>query len=149
MAQATQGGGRIGALGALVTLLLTLLLAAGQAPYDWAWSRGQHATPAQWRAHERYGAERGGGHHGAPAAGQAATTGSAESVESPSHGTWLEDGAHEAHRAPVDGYVADRSRRMTLVVPAPWRPVAPPALMVRSSAPAKPPTEPPQRANAR
>ena len=88
------------ALGVLVTLGLALLLAAGQAPYDWAWSRGQHATPAQWRAHERYEQRGGAGHHGA-----AASAGAVDDTAG-RLGTWLQEGGHEAHAPAPDGVQA-------------------------------------------
>ena len=89
-----------GALGVLVTLGLALLLAAGQAPYDWAWSRGHHATPAQWRAHERYGQRGGAGHHGAAVRGAEGPDAAAQA------GTWLDEGGHEAHAPAPDGVQA-------------------------------------------
>ena len=134
-AQGTPG--TQGALGVLTTLWLTLLLAAGQAPYDWAWSRGQHATPAQWRAHERY-EQRGAGHHG--------PTDSVDAGKKvASHGgTWLEDGALDAHAAAPDGMQAGTDSPRALLPSLIWRKLASmPAALPRAPSWA-PPIQPPR-----
>src|SRR5687768_12406932 len=141
MGHAARAGGRIGALSALVTVYLTLLLAAGQAPYDWAWSRGQHATPAQWRAHERYEKQRGADHHGATATAPGA---GAPLGGEPRHGQWVEDGSHEAHQTIADGHVALRAPVAVAIAPAPWKPlVLSPPKWWRGPLP-EPPTRPPR-----
>ena len=129
--------GRPGAVGVLATLCLTLLLAAGQAPYDWAWSRGQHATPAQWKAHERY-EQRGVGHHD-PTASARTPEESAFRV-----GSWLVDGTHDAHQAAPDGVQARTSTAHELRPAPSWRRLAPlPAAFPRAPTIA-PPVQPPQ-----
>ena len=130
--------GRPGALAALVTLSLTLLLAAGQAPFDWAWSRGQHATPGQWRAHERFEQRGGVGHH------DAVTAPSGMEDVAAQLGTWLDNGGHEAPAPAPDGVQTSGDGAISLLPPVtsqrlpPWAgaPLTGPALA--------PPVQPPR-----
>ena len=166
MSWQVQAGGRLGALGTLVTLYLSILLAVGQAPYDWAWSRGQHATPAQWRAHER--AEEGGrGHHGVAAAKHATwrsphpgplPRGEGAVVRSPhlggegavtADGLWLVDGAHDLHPAVADGYMADGAPSLTIAPPALWRRITAPWIGAAPGPPPQPAIQPPRPTGAR
>ena len=135
-----------------MTLCLTLLLAAGQAPYDWAWSRGHHATPAQWRAHERY-EQRGAAHHGptdsvGPEKRAASQTGTQTGAQVETlAGTWLEDGAHDAHSSAPDGVQArvDAAHQLR---PAPvGRRLAPLPAALPSAPSLSPPIQPPRFAS--
>ena len=56
--------GVLGAAGAALVIYLAVALSGGRALYDWAWASGQHATPAQWNAHQRLGREGVTNHHG-------------------------------------------------------------------------------------
>src|SRR6266542_2557231 len=50
-------------LPALVTAYLALSLALGVAQQSYLWFRGQHATPQQWSAHERFDQRGQSAHH--------------------------------------------------------------------------------------
>src|SRR6266542_3722904 len=50
-------------LPALVTAYLALSLALGVAQQSYLWFRGQHATPQQWSAHERFEQRGHSAHH--------------------------------------------------------------------------------------
>ena len=137
-AQGTPGTpGTPGALGVLMTLCLTLLLVAGQAPYDWAWSRGQHATPAQWRAHERY-EQRGEAHHGPT------DSVSSEKKAISRSGTWLEDGGHDAHAPGPDGVQAGTDGPRALRPAVIWRRLVSMPAALPSAPSWAPPIQPPR-----
>ena len=123
----------------LLALSLSLLLGAGQAPYDWAWSRGQHATPAQWRAHERY-EQRDVTHHG-PTDTDTAATG--QNV-TPRAGTWLEDGTHDAHAAAPESVQAGTGSLRGLRPAVTWRKLVPLLVTLPRAPTIAPPVQPPR-----
>ena len=129
--------GSPGALGVLVTLCLALLLAAGQAPYDWAWTRGQHVTTAQWKAHERY-EQRGVNHHG-PTDSARSTADATAQV-----GTWLEDGTHAAHAPAPDGVQLRTDTWGELRPALAWHGLAQPPVALPRMPALSPPIQPPR-----
>ena len=146
MSVRAPAGLRSGAWGVLLTLCLALLLVAGRAPYDWAWARGLHATPAQWQTHERSAlglASVAADHHGAPGTADIAET--AVPRGDSYSGTWLAEAGHETHRPPVDGLQAGIGAAPAARPAMVWRPLQGMTHLPMRGPALAPPDRPPRR----